>query len=188
MLLHDLLFELSHDASVDQVNNPLADPNERQKKKNSTCPNETIIANLHAYSFPLQGHTPAGPRTQVHSFDADIARVAPIFLIPRTEEKTLLPVNLVDHAPRIHLTSIHQVNPAVSHPETRRSRNVLPVHSPLSNPPPADCVVPTNNSPQGADCGSTFCMGCILRYSYAPGPNRCFSPGRQVFDGLFSKI
>ena len=67
MLMHGLLFELSRDASVDQENNPLADP-KRLIKKLSTCPN----------SLPLQAHTPEGSRTPpVGSFDADMARVAP---------------------------------------------------------------------------------------------------------------
>ena len=96
MLLHDLLFELSPDASVDQESNPLADP-KRLMKRSSTCPNETVVA-LHAYSLPLQAHTPVDPRTPVDSFDADIAHVAPNCPVPRTEHKTLLPANLVDHA------------------------------------------------------------------------------------------
>ena len=74
----------------------MADP-KRLIKKLSTRSNETI-ADLRAYSLPLQAHTPVGPRTRVDSFDADIARVTPIFYTPRTEEKTLLPANLVDHA------------------------------------------------------------------------------------------
>ena len=79
--------------------------------------------------------------------------------------------------PRVHLTEIHQVNPAVSHPETPRSRNkCVSCAFPLPHPSIADYVPPTHDAPQGTNCGRKVCIGCTLRGSYAPGPNRYFFP------------
>ena len=93
--------------------------------------------------------------------DADIARVAPNFPIPRTEEQPSCPQTLWIMPPRVNPTAIQQVNPAVSQPETQRSINVLPVHSPLSHPPLADCVAPTQSAPQGTNCGSVLGIGFV---------------------------
>ena len=52
MFLHDLLFELSTSADVDQANNPLADPNILTKML-LTAPNETRT-DLDAYGLSLK--------------------------------------------------------------------------------------------------------------------------------------
>ena len=87
--------------------------------------------------------------------------------------------------PRAHLTAIHLVNPAVSEPETPRSRSVSPMHTPLSHTSLADCVAPTHNAPQGTNCGSISCIECILRDSDTPGPHRFRPPDFHNSDGGF---
>ena len=79
--LHDLLFELSTGADVDQAINLLADP-KRLIKKKQPSPNKTI-ADLDTYSLSLKAHTPVDPRTRVvGSFVAGTSRAAPTLSYP----------------------------------------------------------------------------------------------------------
>lgn len=137
----------------------MADP-KRLIKKSSTCPNEKI-ADQHAYSSSLQAHTPAGLRTRVDVFDANIERVAPRFPTRCTKEKTLLRTNLVDDTASSTSACEHQLYPAVSPPEISRTRNVPLMHTPLTHPSLSDCVAPMHKSPQGTSCDSIFGTECL---------------------------
>ena len=157
MLLHNLLFELSPDADVDQVNNPLSDP-KRRTKTVIDVPQNKLIAALDACSLSLQARKPVGPRTPVGSFDAGTARVAPNFPIRCIEEeRTLLSEKNCQSCRFEYSTSDceHQVNSVVSPPEIPRNKNVSPI--PLSHPSEiADRVAPTHKPSQGTGCGSHF--------------------------------